>query len=94
MPTNQAPSDDARELSALPSTGAVQWRAVARKWFEGQVSYEVVVRSGRPAATVLKAEEDLAVDLVVMATHGRTGREHVRLGSVTEEVVRRSTRPS
>jgi nucleotide-binding universal stress UspA family protein len=29
----------------------------------------------------------------VMSTHGRTGRKHALLGSVTEEVVRRSTCP-
>jgi nucleotide-binding universal stress UspA family protein len=67
--------------------------AVARKWFEGQVSYDIVVRSGKPAAIVVKLEAELPVDLVIMATHGRTGKAHARLGSVAEEVVRRSTRP-
>jgi len=32
-------------------------------------------------------------DLVVMATHGRTGVEHLLLGSVTEQVVRQVYRP-
>src|SRR5260370_4778663 len=68
-------------------------RAVARKWLEGQVSYEIVVRPGKPAATVLKAQVELAVDLMILATHGRTGKARATLGSVTEEVVRRSTRP-
>lgn len=68
-------------------------RAIARKWLEGKVAYEITVKSGRPAAAILKAAGDVGADLVVMATRGRTGRERVRLGSVTEEVVRRSTRP-
>jgi len=68
-------------------------RAVARKWLEGQVSYEIVVRSGKPAQTVVNVEAELSVDLVIMATHGRLGKARARLGSVSEEVVRRSTRP-
>ena len=36
---------------------------------------------------------DEHVDLVVMATHGRTGLKHVLMGSVAEKVVRMSTAP-
>ncbi len=67
--------------------------AVTRKWLEGKVRNEVIVRTGKPVEGVLKAADELGVDLVVMATHGRTGARRARLGSVTEEVVRRSTRP-
>lgn len=41
---------------------------------------------------VAKAEEEL-VDLIVMATHGRTGLNHVILGSVAEKVVARASCP-
>lgn len=67
--------------------------SVARKWFEGKVRSQVLVRAGKPVEAVLNAADELGVDLVVMATHGRTGAKRARLGSVTEEVVRRSTRP-
>jgi len=68
-------------------------RAVARKWLEGKVRYEIVVRAGKPALAVIKAAEELGADAIVMATHGRTGKARARLGSVTEHVVRQSTRP-
>jgi nucleotide-binding universal stress UspA family protein len=68
-------------------------RAVARKWFEGKVRYEIAVRAGKPAVTVLTAAGELDVDLIVMATHGRIGRARGQLGSVTEQVVRQSTCP-
>jgi nucleotide-binding universal stress UspA family protein len=54
------------------------------------VKHEVVVQFGRPAEVIEKAAKDLDVDLVVMATHGRTGIKHLFLGSVAEHVVRRS----
>jgi nucleotide-binding universal stress UspA family protein len=33
------------------------------------------------------------VDSIVMATHGRTGLEHLLIGSVAEKVVRHATVP-
>ena len=68
-------------------------RGVARKWLHGKVPYEIIVRTGVPVAGVLKAEAEFSIDLVVMSTHGRTGRKHTLLGSVAEEVVRRSICP-
>lgn len=52
-----------------------------------------VTRLGNPAAEICKFVADEHVDLVVMATHGRTGLKHVLMGSVAEKVVRMSTAP-
>ncbi|MHB8483972.1 MAG: universal stress protein, partial [Nitrospiria bacterium] len=41
---------------------------------------------------IMKAERE-KIDLIVMGTHGRTGLEHVLLGSVAEKVVRLATCP-
>jgi len=38
-------------------------------------------------------ERDREIDLVVMGTHGRTGLQHVLLGSVAEKVVRHAACP-
>ncbi|WP_420643688.1 universal stress protein [Candidatus Leptofilum sp.] len=51
----------------------------------------LVTLSGNPAEQILKAVEAEAVDLVVMATHGRTGLRRWVYGSVTEKVLRRAT---
>jgi universal stress protein A len=63
-------------------------RGVARKWLHGKVPYQIIVRTGAPVSGLLKAEKELAINLAVMATHGRTGKKHALLGSVTERVVR------
>jgi nucleotide-binding universal stress UspA family protein len=53
----------------------------------------VDVRIGEPAAGVIAAAADAAADLVVMASHGRTGIPRAVIGSVTGEVLRQGSRP-
>ncbi len=57
------------------------------------VEHETILRLGNPAEEIIKAEHDYGADLVVMATHGRTGVSHLVLGSVAERVVRESVCP-
>lgn len=49
-----------------------------------------VVRFGEAAAEIVRFADEERVDLVVMATHGRTGFKHVLMGSIAEKVVRTS----
>jgi len=42
---------------------------------------------------VLEVADDVHADLIVMGTHGRSGFEHVLLGSITEKVLRKATCP-
>jgi nucleotide-binding universal stress UspA family protein len=51
-------------------------------------TWDVEVTVGRPADAIVRLAGELEADLIVMATHGRTGLEHVVLGSVAERVVR------
>jgi nucleotide-binding universal stress UspA family protein len=51
-----------------------------------EVARHVVV--GPPYRKVLETAAAEKVDLIVMATHGRTGLSHLLMGSVTERVVR------
>lgn len=46
-----------------------------------------------PAAAILDRANRPDVDMIVMATHGRTGMKRWRLGSVAERVVRNATVP-
>lgn len=54
--------------------------------FQGTSDVEIAV--GQPADTIVRIAQERDVDLIVMSTHGRTGLQHVLLGSVAEKVVR------
>jgi len=51
------------------------------------------VRWGSPVESVVSYAIDHRIDLIVIATHGRTGLSHVLLGSVAERIVRESPCP-
>jgi nucleotide-binding universal stress UspA family protein len=60
----------------------------------GDVPTEHTVITGDEAADALiRFAEDETIRMVVIATHGRSGVERWRLGSVTERVVRHSEVP-
>jgi len=46
------------------------------------------VAHGAPAATILAFSAELAPDLIVMGSHGRSGLAHLLAGSVAEKVMR------
>ncbi len=74
---------DAEEYLA-PIAAALRARGVATAW---------AVRRGRPAEEILAAATESGVDMIAMATHGRTGVGRLLFGSVAEAVLRRSTVP-
>ncbi|MFC7059033.1 universal stress protein [Halovenus salina] len=59
----------------------------------GITGVETAIRQGVPAEEIVGYTEDSGVDMVVMATAGRTGDERDVVGSVTERVVRLSSVP-
>jgi universal stress protein A len=54
---------------------------------------EVLVLPGVPFLEIIRAAQVKGADLIVMATHGRTGLSHALMGSVTEKVVRKASCP-
>jgi nucleotide-binding universal stress UspA family protein len=63
------------------------------KKMENGAKFRIVTKFGGEAEEIIKFSKDEKVDLIVMSTHGRTGIEHVLLGSVAEKVIQRSPFP-
>ena len=52
-----------------------------------------MVSEGEAAAEIVQAATDAKSDLIVLGTHGRTGLQHLAMGSVTEKVLRQASVP-
>jgi len=57
------------------------------------VGFGRVLREGHPDDIILQAAEAQQCDLIVMASHGRRGVTSLLLGSETQKVLARSSRP-
>jgi universal stress protein A len=57
------------------------------------VEVRTVTEIGAPFKNITEMAEKEGVDLIVMSTHGRTGLDHMILGSVAEKVVARASCP-
>jgi nucleotide-binding universal stress UspA family protein len=78
------------EAEAERAEAAVEEAATA---LPASVALERVTRSGVPGTELLAYVEEADIDLIVMATHGRTGLDHYLIGSLTERTVRKSPVP-
>jgi nucleotide-binding universal stress UspA family protein len=68
-------------------------QAIAQKHLSGGIRHEILTRVGDAAKSILETAEEVGAELIVMATHGRTGIAHFFLGSVAEQVVREAPCP-
>ena len=60
---------------------------------EKNIDVEGILLSGEPFVEIIKYAKQEQVNLIIMSTHGRSGIEHMLLGSVAEKVVRKSPCP-
>jgi nucleotide-binding universal stress UspA family protein len=62
------------------------------QWAVGRKVVQAVVE-GSPKVEVIRYARTHEIDMIVLATHGRTGLAHVLIGSVAESVVRTAPCP-
>jgi nucleotide-binding universal stress UspA family protein len=91
----ESDSDRDEELSEVTEKGRAYLQAYLEQQAEtvtGQgFEVETVVKVGRPADEILEATQD--VDIIVIATHGRSGIARWWLGSVADQVIKESACP-
>ena len=66
---------------------------VRREQASSGVAIELAMREGPVAEEIIQASEQEHIDVIAMATHGRSGLQRVVYGSVAEQVLRHSAKP-
>ena len=57
------------------------------------INVDVIVKTGKPFIEIIETAKEENVDLIIIATHGHTGMEHILFGSTAEKVVRKAPCP-
>jgi nucleotide-binding universal stress UspA family protein len=88
--------DIAASLSMLkltPEDFETDWESFLSSLVLEKIVWEKHTEEGRAAKTIVERAEAIHADAIVMGTHGRSGLEHMLLGSVAEAVARGASCP-
>jgi nucleotide-binding universal stress UspA family protein len=66
---------------------------LAKKEIPPDIISKTIVKTGKPFIEIIETAVEEDVDLIIIATHGHTGIEHVLFGSTAEKVVRKAPCP-
>lgn len=80
-------------LAAIREHAKVQMGHIEKKARARGLTIETHLLEGRPADEISALAEKINADLVVVATHGRSGLDRLVLGSNCEKLIRKATRP-
>lgn len=75
-------------LDELKSSAKKSLQEVIDKKIDKRIKVRAIVAQGDAAIEIARIAEREDVDLIVIATHGTTRRQHFFLGSVVEKLVR------
>lgn len=86
-------SDNAATESRLLDSLRSQLEEYAQKVAIAEVVFSVDVRYGSATEQINLAAAENQIDLIVIGTHGRSGLDHLLMGSIAESVLRASNVP-
>lgn len=58
-----------------------------------EIKVKTVLKTGKPFVEIIDTATEVDVDLIIIATHGHSGVEHILFGSTAEKVVRKAPCP-
>jgi nucleotide-binding universal stress UspA family protein len=58
-----------------------------------EIKVETIIKTGKPFIEIIETAKETDSDLIIIATHGHTGVEHILFGSTAEKVVRKAPCP-
>ena len=77
----------------LRMKGEQELQELIKNEIKGAVPSEALVKVGLPFVEVVSFAKDEKIELIIVATHGHSGVEHVLFGSTAEKIVRKAPCP-
>ncbi len=77
----------------LRKRGVEELDALIKNEIAGRVPASKEIRTGKAFYEINQYAQDQQIDLILIATHGHTGVEHILFGSTAEKVVRKAPCP-
>jgi nucleotide-binding universal stress UspA family protein len=68
-------------------------KKLAKEEIPSQTNVTTVLKTGKPFVEIIDTATELDVDIIIIATHGHSGVEHILFGSTAEKVVRKAPCP-
>ena len=94
------PPDFSMGQIAIPSVdGEIDKRAIeelqnlAKNEIPADVKCKCTIKTGKPYLEIIDTAKEEDIDLIIIASHGHTGVEHILFGSTAEKVVRKAPCP-
>ena len=66
---------------------------LAKKQIPSELNTHVLVKTGKPFIEIIETASETDADIIIIATHGHSGVEHILFGSTAEKVVRKAPCP-
>ncbi len=94
------PPDFSMGQIAIPSVNA-EWDLKAKEELEKlgkqeipeSIKVSIIIKTGKPFLEIIDTAAEENIDLIIIATHGHSGVEHILFGSTAEKVVRKAPCP-
>ncbi len=94
------PPDFSMGQIAIPAVSA-EWDKKAKEELDKLAKTEIppdinvttVIKTGKPFVEIIDTAEEVDADIIIIATHGHSGVEHILFGSTAEKVVRKAPCP-
>jgi universal stress protein A len=80
-------------LRSQQSAGRQELARLTEQLKKRHTRFRTRIQIGQPWAIIVNEAKKSRADLIIMATHGRTGLSHLFMGSVAEKVVRSAACP-
>lgn len=66
---------------------------LAKNEIPAELKSKTIIKTGKPFVEIIDTASEEDVDIIIIATHGHSGVEHILFGSTAEKVVRKAPCP-